>query len=107
MAMTPLALVFLGVLAAGATVGVKVDTAREVRVGLAWLGAVLWGGMGLGAFDVQAQAYAGSRPMPLLAFTGIGLALLAAVVALYQTSLLIEEYGATTPTMGRGGSGGP
>jgi uncharacterized membrane protein YuzA (DUF378 family) len=91
MPVTQLAVFFLGALALVSVGGLMLNLDDWTRVVLAFFGAILWGTMGLSAFDVYAQAWTGGRPMPVIAYLGIGAAMLTALLGLHYAAQAIGD----------------
>lgn len=92
MAMTQSILLFIGVLATLATIGLFVDFADDwTGVVVAFAGALLWGIFGMSAYDVQiydsATVYT-TTYMPLVAI-GIGFSIM---VGLYALAMLLSAF---------------
>lgn len=87
MAMTELTLVFLGVLATLASLGLFVDFGDQwTRLVISFTAAILWGVFGLSAFDVVILFTdpIQSEPILPLAYLGIAFALMVALYAVWD-----------------------
>jgi uncharacterized membrane protein YuzA (DUF378 family) len=100
MAMTQLALVFLGSLATLATIGMFVNVFdRWTSLLVTFLAAILWATFGLSSFDVIVRdaAYASaSEPITPLAYLGIGLAMIIGVYGLADLVMGVGEEASDT-----------
>lgn len=101
MAMTQLALLFLGVLAVllsgSGLLGQFADDATPVV--LAFAGAITWGAFGISSFDVivHSSAYSTqSEPILPLAYLGIAFSIIVGVFAVYQLLQLIQGEAEST-----------
>lgn len=90
MAMTQLALLFLGSFATLTTLGLFVDFGDDITGALVgFVGALTWGLFGVSAFDVivrQTPFASASEPITPLAYLGIGLSV---VVGLFSVKRLL------------------
>lgn len=97
MVMTQSALLFMGVLATLATVGLFQNFGDEAtRAVVGFAGSIVWFGVGISAFDVVIEE-TGSPPMqePImpLVFLGFGFG---AVVALFSLNVLVQALRSST-----------
>lgn len=99
MAMTQLALLFMGALATLATVGMFVNLDDASRILVSFSGAILWAFFGMSAFDVYVdEAATKSEPITPLAYLGIGFAVIVGLFAFYTLIDVVRaETEATDP----------
>lgn len=94
MAMTQLALLFLGALAGVTSIGLFMRTDAPTKVVLSFTAAVLWGVFGMSAFDViivSESHVVRSEPILPLAYLGLGLAFAATGFAIMQLIGMLNE----------------
>lgn len=99
MAMTQLTLLFIGVLALLATVGMFINFGDDAtRIVISFLAAILWSVVGMSAFEVTVvdQGQTTTVSLAPLAYIGIALAIMTFAFSLYQIiQILGKEAGAT------------
>lgn len=94
--MTQTVLVAMGAFAVLASAGLLLDVDKGTRVFLGFLGALVWGFVGLSAFNVHAEAYSGTEAIYPLAYLGLGMAAIVGMVTIWQLLKATgEEAGAT------------
>lgn len=106
MPVTDLVLVWLGTVGLAVTGAqlLRLDTATQTVSG--YVATVVWGTMGLAAYSVHADAYAGTEPMRIVVMLGFALAALMAVVSLYHTGRLFGLLSGARDNRGITGDGG-
>lgn len=102
MAMSQGAVMFVGAIAMLATAGLFVDWDDETGVLVGFLASILWGAMAMSSFSVHSQAWSGTKPMPPLVYIGIAMALLVALLTLYQVAQLLGNKSGATESRGLG-----
>lgn len=94
MAMTQLALVFLGSLATLATAGSLLNVDQATRVVMMFGASILWAWFGMSSFDVIVRDTgfaSASEPILPLAYLGIGLAIVVGIGAIWSLLQLMRS----------------
>jgi len=97
MAMTVGSVLFVLAIAVLASMGLLRDFGdAATSLLLGFVGATFWGVGGIAAFSAYSQAWTGSRPMAPLAYLSVGMALLVAVLTLYEVATTVRRTSGTT-----------